>query len=172
MHCPIELTKRLSPFRNLSQVHSNRLFKHCNRMTSASIVLIKPQAFWCHGGSGPHECWNACASLPRWGCEPLIGGIAHAFLETQFLSNQFQNELMMIYKRGIWFLLIVCQTLHCSVAPLFFYWLTRRTGGVRNNFCSQNILVLVTKVNGLVLEFTILIIGLGSLIFKKSLFKD
>lgn len=51
--------------------------------------------------------------------EPLISGIPHAFLETQFFSNQFQNELMMIYKPGTWFLLIVCETLHCSVAPRF-----------------------------------------------------
>lgn len=83
------------------------------------------------------------------------------FLETLFLSNQFQNQFMMIYKPEIWFLLIVCQALS-HIVTLVSLWLTRRPGGVGNSFCSQIVLALVVEVNGLVLEFTFLIIDLVS----------
>lgn len=119
MHSPTELSKTWSPFRNLRQVRSNRIFKHCNGLTSASIVLMKPQAFWCHGAQATTDVEMHVPPRPGGADGPFMSGIPHAFLETPFLWNQFPNELMMIYKPGIWFLPIVCKTLHCSVAPRF-----------------------------------------------------
>ena len=118
---------------NLSQVHSNGLFRHCDRLISAYIVLIKPQAFWCCGTQATMNVemlMPLCLVARDWVWnESVTGAMPLAFLETLFLSNQFQNQFMMIYKPGIWFLLIICQALS-HIVTLVSLRLTRRPGGV------------------------------------------
>lgn len=96
-YSPAELTENSSWFRNLSQVHSNQLHKHCNRLISAFIVPIKHQAFWCHEAQATVNVEMHVLVCPvvrgRGWNEFFIGDIPHVFLETQFLSNQFQNQL-------------------------------------------------------------------------------
>ena len=71
------------------------------------LLFIKPKLSDVMG-SGHHECWNARGSVPsaeglelKWTPHQwhpsCISGIS-------FLSNQFQNQFMMVYKPGIWFL--------------------------------------------------------------------
>lgn len=124
VHSPTALTKNLCQLRNLSQVHSNWLFKQCHCLISASIVFHWSPSFPMSWGSGHHECWNARAPVPSsrdWAEMSLssVASLMHFWkLIFFFFSNQFPNQFMMVYKPGSWFLLIVCQTLPCSIIPI------------------------------------------------------
>ena len=115
--------------------------------------------------SGHRECWNACASVSgskglglKWICHWCHAScISRNSISFKSVSKSVYDDLSTRNLVPADYMSSAFS--HCDPS---FSAANKKTWGCRNSFYSQIVLALVVEVNELMLEFTFLIIDLGS----------